>query len=145
MPSKIVDLYFYEELSRLAGHEASALWLLSQCSKRLERSSSRKSTASTGCSSTSSRTPDQSAPASPRGQSSCTEAKAPTGYRERSVSSISESCHKSLSMMQSEVVDSPMDEAMKCIASRSSPSSSFKSDSSIIGLLFTDAAHTVLD
>ncbi len=142
MPPKIVDLFFYEELSRLAGHETGSQWLLSQCT-RLERSSSRKSMTSTGCSTTPCRTPDHSAPASPRSQQLCIEIKAPAGHRERPIFSHHESSHTPVSSITR--LDSSTDQVMKHAASRSSPSSSFKSDSTLIGLIFTDAAHSVLD
>ncbi len=140
MPLNVVDLFFYEELSRVAGHETGSQWLLLQCTK-LGRS--RMSTSSTGCSSTTSRTPDQSAPASPRGQQLCIEAKGSPGHRERLTTTNNESNHtENSSTLRSRDVDSTIDEATK---SRLSPSSSIKSDSSMIGLIFTDAAHSVLD
>jgi hypothetical protein len=144
---KIVDLYFYEELSRIAGHETGSQWLLSQCT-RLERSSSRKSMTSTGCSSTPCRTPGQSAPASPRAQHLCMETKVPAVHSERHNLSNPESSHRSVSstsITRLEGVDSSMDQVLRHAWSRLSPSCSFKSDSSLIGLIFTDAAHSVLE
>ncbi len=140
MQPKIAELFFYEELSRIAGHETSSQWLLKQCTG-LERSSSRKRQASSG-SSTPCRTPVESAPASPRVQHQYNEAKKPAVHRESTISSSSGSS----STMRFDVDSStPMDQAMKRAAARLSPSATFKSDSSMIGLIFTDAAHTVLD
>jgi hypothetical protein len=147
MPVGIVDLFFYEELSRVAGHETGSQWLLSKCTKP---GCSRRGTSSTGGSSTPSlsRTPDQSAPASPRGQHQlCIESKAPAGHRVGFFSSNHESSHTSSfsSIMRLGDVDLTTVQATMLAASKLSPSSSFKSDSSMIGLIFTDAAHSVLD
>ena len=144
MSCTVVDLYFYEELSRIAGHETGSQWLLSQTIK-LSRATSRMSLSSTGCTSTPCRTPDHSAPASPRGQQMWTEAMVPAGHRNRIVSTNPPSCHKSFFLnIPTEGLDSPLEQVMRGNAFNLSPNS-FKSDSSKIGLIFTDAAHSVLD
>jgi hypothetical protein len=135
MSPNIVDIFFYEELSQVAGHEAGSQWLLSQTTKL------GRSKMSTGCSTTPCRTPDESAPTSPRGQQMCVEATSPAGHRGKNNSS-----QKSFSSsFQMEGVDSSLNQMIKSAASNLSPSSSFKTDSPMIGLIFTDAAHFVLD
>mmetsp|Transcript_27688 Transcript_27688/g.57623 ORF Transcript_27688/g.57623 Transcript_27688/m.57623 type:complete len:139 (-) Transcript_27688:28-444(-) len=138
MTPKIVDIFFYEELSRVAGHESGSQWLLSQTTKL---GCSKMSLTSTGCTSTPCRTPDQSAPTSPRGQLMCVEIISPAGHRGKV-----NSCQKSFSpSRQIAGVDSSMNQMIKCATSNLSACSSLKNDSSMIGLIFTDAAHSVLE
>ncbi len=138
MSLKVVDIFFYEELSRIAGHEKGSQWLLAQTNK-LGRT--RMSIASTGCSSTPCRTPVHSAPSSPLSQQMYVEAMASTGNR-GSLYSLLKPCTSS---MQIDSVDLPLHQIIKCASLNLRPSSSFKSDPSMIGLIFTDAAHSVLE
>ena len=142
MPLKIVDRYFYEELSRVVGHEASSQWLLSQNSFR---SRHRSSYSSTGCSNTPCRTPERSSPPSPQ-------LSTPAGFSDVAVpglgnvkvsSSVSHDVNAKFS--SSPIYPLSSSEAFVAASKLRSISDLSQSDTSRIGLIFTDAAHSILD
>jgi hypothetical protein len=147
MSLNIADIFFYEELSRIVDHETGSQWLLSRSAKKCKISVTRDSTLSTPC-----RTPGQSAPASPRSES-CMDDEIPSGYHATNTTPCINPCSASFSssLLSMDVFSlartesTSLDLALKNAALNLGTRSVLKPDPSILGLMFTDAAHHVLD
>jgi hypothetical protein len=152
MPKGIVDQFFYEELCRVAGHEAGSQWLLS-C--RTKQRSLKRSISDISCSSNDCNEHERTfrrAPASPRSQPPWIDGPT-TVYYGKSLHAGIDLCSGSYSANNRSFADSfslprtesiSLERVLKNIASHSPPpliNSKFQT----MGLIFTDAAHTVLD
>jgi hypothetical protein len=151
MPISIVDLYFYEELCRVAGHETGSRWLLALHTKQRRL---KRSTSGTSCFSSTCRPPDrtyQSAPASPRIQPSCLDGKVSARCHGRPLSAGINLCNGSFSANIRSSTDPFGAESNFLEIALKNPAPSQISpplllpDSPKMGLIFTDAAHSVLD
>ena len=135
----IVDLYFFEELSSTAGHEIGTQWLkkivansLKRRKSAVGRSFSRLTNGSSG------KTPDTSTPSSPRSWTSA--ADATTQFDKYSAAS------GNIPLEQSTVLFTHWpDETFKTANQGSKLYPTTHADISKEGLVFTDAAHTVID
>jgi hypothetical protein len=143
MPLNVADRFFYEELAQFVGHEASSQWLLSQNSVR---SRHRSSLTSTGSSASPCRTPNRSMPASPPFHSSADLGDGCGNSRHlcpaRDLANTS-SVLPALDLSSQQPFEASTAEAILKNSSRLS--ASLAADSSKLGLIYTDAAHSVLD
>ena len=137
--SKVSDAYFYHELSRTCGSDIAYLWIHAQLSAK----SSKGSTCSANC--TPNRSPMNSAPTTPRGRSA---GLFPPTHR--SVQIKQEGlCNAKDSNDTTGESSADIYKAEYQITAVSNthldPAAAAKSNGNNIGLLYTDAAHTVLD
>jgi hypothetical protein len=149
----IVDLYFYEELSSVAGNEIGSQWLKKTVGNSLRRRKSGfarfgSSFGRLSRGSSLSSLSESSCPSSPRSCASTTESpmfndKPSSGSAapEDEVFAITSSCSKT------NFSNDSYDQAEEFRNAFSSPShfSSEQTGASTEGLIFTDAAHMVLD
>ena len=142
MALNIADFFFCEELSRVVDQETGAQWLLSRSMNAYHPGTSVQQ----------SRSPDQSpaAPGSLCSMSCDVKGVVPaTGHHGKHISSTSFSSSLSsmdlFSLDRAEPAILDLDLAFKSSAPDLDAPCSLKSDPSMFGLLFTDAAHHALD
>jgi hypothetical protein len=139
--SNVSDAYFYHELSRTCGSDIAYLWIHAQLSAKSNKCNTGSSTTCTP-----NRSPMNSAPTTPRGRSAGM-AFPPT---HRSVQIKEEVCGNSKDVVKS-TEESSADRykaEYQITAAKNThldPATAAKSNGNNIGLLYTDAAHTVLD
>ena len=146
MALNIADFFFCEELSRTVDHQTGLQWLLSRSTNQC----------SPGASSVfKSESSNQSADTSPNSQQSYMKSVVSAGQHSRHISSCAESCTSSFcsslssmdrfSLERTESASVDLDLALKGEVPYLHATQSMKPDPSMMGLLFTDAAHHVLD
>jgi hypothetical protein len=157
MPISIVDLYFYEELCRVAGHETGSQWLLEQHNKQRRLKRTASGITGISCPSPLYRTSEitfRSAPASPRSQRASLDGASMAGHHGRTLAFGIDLCTESYSSNIKSFTDSfplqrtgrnSLDLALNNAVPSHSPPPLIKPDSPMMGLVFTDAAHSVLD
>jgi hypothetical protein len=157
MKSNNADLFFFEELNRTVGREQSFQWLLSQATKSVNNSPTR-SPARSPC-----RSPHVSPPSSPRGRP--VEAANPPprkyvvpegGGIRRSKNSFCRNDTSMSTMVDEELRSTSSSPNSPCLSANDFSHSfngldlkrlpvSCGAGDGKLGLLFTDAAHSVLD
>jgi hypothetical protein len=153
MALNIADIFFYEELTRIVDHETGARWILSRSSKNYHHVENSMYKSSVRDFVAPSSTSSPSGPSSPLTKASVMDGVASAEHHSIKNTSSSDSCRASLpfSLSSTDLFSLPRTEsaslvfAFKAALPNVGTPRSQKSDPSMLGLLFTDAAHHVLD